>query len=69
MVEGRSIAEWWHTAALIATLANQNRDPKKRRQPYEAEEFHPHYGKKKRRGGIPITKDTIGLLKIYLNKR
>jgi len=61
MAEGRVDAEWNHTSAILAMLANVNRDPKKR-GPYRPEDFHPL----KRRGssqGIRITRQNIGLLK------
>ena len=61
MAEARVDAEWNHTSATLAMLANVNRDPKKH-GPYRPEDFHPL----KRRGnsqGIRVTPQNIGLLK------
>lgn len=70
MAEGRSIAAWWHTAALLAQAANQNRNPKKRRQPYSAEEFHPHFAdRRQRKEGYRLTRDSVGVLKMFLKNR
>lgn len=66
MVEGRSIAAWWHTAALLAILANPNRDRKKHPQPYTAAELHPHFANQRKREGLPVTRDSIGMLKMFL---
>jgi len=41
MHRARRRQEWYHTAALLATLANANRDPKKTPDPYLDSEFHP----------------------------
>lgn len=42
MVEGRGANAWNHTAALMATIANCHRDPKRRAKPYQPSDFHPH---------------------------
>ena len=62
MAEARVDAEWNHTSAVLAMLANVNRDPKKR-GPYHPEEFHPLKRRRSSSTGIPITRDNIGLLK------
>jgi len=65
MAEARVDAEWNHTSAILAMLANVNRDPKKH-GPYRPEDFHPL----NRRGssqGIRITKSNIGVLKVLCN--
>ncbi len=41
MAEGRQNEQWNHTAALLAMLANVNRDPKKGRA-FQPNDFHPH---------------------------
>lgn len=43
MVEARSAAQWNHTAALLALVANCHRDPKKRPRPFTPRTFHPHH--------------------------
>ena len=60
MVEGDQRKQWDHTASIIATIVNVNRDPKKSALPVSR--FHP-YESKRRRQGIPITAQNIGVLK------
>lgn len=45
MADGRSKSEWSHTSNILAMFANVNRDPKKRKRPYESKEFNPHFMK------------------------
>jgi hypothetical protein len=40
MAEGRTRERWNHTAAVLAMIANVNRDPKKGR-PLNPADFHP----------------------------
>jgi len=37
--------EDWRAGLIAATIANANRDPKKRRKPYEPQDFMPRYEK------------------------
>jgi hypothetical protein len=41
MAEGRGRAEWGRTASIMALMANVNRDPRKRRRPFEPDYFIP----------------------------
>lgn len=41
MAEGRQHDQWWHTAHLICAIAEPQRDPEKRRLPYEPIDFYP----------------------------
>lgn len=61
MVRGRQRQQWNHTAGLMALIANVNRDPQKRPQPYEPADFHPLVVRPA--SGIPLTKDNFGMLK------
>ena len=61
MAEGRVDAEWNHTSAILAMLANVNRDPKKH-GPYRPEDFHPPR-RRDRSEGVPITRENVSLLK------
>ena len=61
MAEGRVDSEWNHTSAVLAMLANVNRDPKKH-GPYRPEDFHP-LKRRSNSQGIRITRENIGLLK------
>jgi len=60
MAESRARERWAHTSSLMALIANVNRDPKRGRA-FRPSDFNP-YGPK-RKVGIPITPDNIGLLK------
>jgi len=60
MTEARLEASWDHTSALMALLANVNRDPK-RHGPYRMEDFHPF--RRRTAQGIRITRQNIGLLR------
>lgn len=61
MAEARVDAEWNHTSAVLAMLANINRDPKKHGF-YRPEDFHP-LKRPPKAAGIRITRENIGLLK------
>ena len=66
MAEARLEDEWNHTSALLALLANVNRDPKKH-GPYRPEDFHPF--RRRSAAGMRITRENIGLLKqVFLSK-
>jgi hypothetical protein len=41
MAEARSQSDWAHTSALLALVANVNRDPKKSKA-YRPADFNPH---------------------------
>ena len=41
MADAKQTADWNHTAALLAMLANTHRDPKKTR-PFKPGDFHPY---------------------------
>ena len=61
MAEGRDKQCWNHTSHVLALIANVNRDPKKSRA-FKPADFNP-YAKQKSCGGVPITKENIGILK------
>ena len=54
MAEGRSRENWRHTAAVLALIANVNRDPKKTR-PYKPADFDPYMVKDRRDSGVEVT--------------
>ncbi len=64
MVEGHCSERWDHTSAVLATLAEVNRNVKKRRQPYKATEFHPY--RIRARKELPKAKAPIDVLKCFL---
>ncbi len=61
-VEACGRDRWNHTAAVLAMLANVNRDPKRRRRPFMPANFHPYEQGRQRRGGLRITSANIGVL-------
>jgi hypothetical protein len=46
-------AQWNHTSALMAVIANVHRDKKQRPMPYHPNEFHP-YRLRKVKSGVPL---------------
>ena len=67
MSEGDSRMRWSHTSAVLALIANVNRDAKKRPRPFQPSDFDPHAtGKKEQQDVVYIdgkNKDSTGLLK------
>lgn len=65
MVRGRQMADWWHTANILALLANVNRT--KRQRAFTPSDFHPLVERERRRtNGMRITKGNISALKVFL---
>jgi len=62
MAEARCRDEWGRASALMALLANVNRDAKKGRA-FRPSDFDPYTEKDGRRGAIVVDKENIGLLK------
>ena len=60
MAEARGRDLWGHTSAVLAMVANCNRDPKRSR-PFSPADFNP-YAARKGRGGVPITAANIDIL-------
>jgi len=54
MSEGRDKQIWNHTASILSMLANANRDEKKRRQPYTAEDFNPYELRKREKEKVKL---------------
>ncbi len=59
MQRARLHYDWLHTARILAMLAEVNRDPKKRPQPFRLEEFHPLLGHRRVSRGRPLTGESI----------
>lgn len=51
MSRGKQEDQWNHTALLAAMIANSVRDPKKKRKPYQPEDFLPFKRKRKASSG------------------
>ena len=62
MAEAHGRDEWDRSSALMALLANVNRDAKKGRA-FRPSDFDPYTEKDGRRGAIVVDRDNIGLLK------
>jgi len=58
MAEARGRDNWAHTSAILALIANVNRDPKKTR-PYKPSDFDPYSAKDKRDEVIEVTDMSI----------
>ena len=63
MAEGRGRAEWGRTASMMALVANVNRDPRKRRKPFQPDDFIPP-AYKARREKPAVIKAGFGVLKM-----
>ena len=61
MAEGRDRARWRHTSAVMALIANVNRDPKKGRL-FEPSDFDPH-SDESREDVIEVTPETVSEFK------
>ena len=73
MAQARQEDHWNHTAALMALLANVNRDPKRGRA-FKPADFHPALPIKRGRAGppppLPPLKGEIGMLKtVFIDQR
>jgi len=55
--------QWATTSAVLAMIANVNRDPRKT-GPFRARDFDPYA--KRCRNGVPITPDNIEDLKVFV---
>jgi len=62
MTHGRLREAWNHTAAVLAMIANVNRDPKKHRV-FRPDDFNPYAGGGRWKQGTAITTDNIRILK------
>lgn len=60
MARGRQRSEWAQTSAVLALVANCNRDPRRRPYPFTPDDFDPFAEYRPR--GIPFTKETSRLL-------
>ena len=67
MAEATGRESWAHTAAVLALIANVNRDPKKTR-PYRPGDFDPYAARKKREGAIEVT-DMAVLKDIFIRTK
>ena len=66
MLDGRQMAQWDHTAAILAMQAEINRDRKKRRKPFGPGDFHPMVQqKRKKKRPKERTKDISILWQVF----
>jgi len=65
MAEAAQRERWQHTSCVLAMLANVNRDPKRTRR-FRPDDFNPFAPRRKQ--GVPLTADNIGLLKRFVRK-
>ena len=67
---GREYAEWERLSSLLCLIANVNRDPKKRRQPFTPHDFFRRPGAKTQPRGTPLTGDMFRAMKgLFVKKR
>jgi hypothetical protein len=70
MAEAAGRERWSRASALMALLANVNRDPKRGR-PFSPEDFSPFAARRQSRsGGVPLTKDNLHILRqAYVDRK
>ena len=66
MAEARWLEAWGHTSAVLALIANVNRDPKKTR-PFKPSDFDPYSARDKRDEAIEV-KD-MAILRDAFNRK
>ena len=66
MADARQREAWGRLSALLATIANVNRDPKKRA--VSPDDFNPYVEKAQKSSGTPLTAENVGLLKAWVNR-
>jgi hypothetical protein len=66
MAEARGRDNWAHTSAILALVANVNRDPKKTRA-YKPSDFDPYSAREKRDEAIEVTQMAV-LKDAFTNK-
>jgi hypothetical protein len=62
MAEARGREAWAHTSAILALIANVNRDPKKTKA-FKPSDFDPYAAKDKRDEAIEVNRENIETLK------
>ena len=62
MAEGKSKDAWQHTSAILALVANVNRDPKKTKS-FKPSDFNPTLGNTSRPDAVVVDKENVSLLK------
>ena len=67
MADGAQRSEWSRTSAMMAHLANINRDPKRTR-PFKASDFDPFSQAADAGAPVVLDKTTIGSLRQVLGK-
>lgn len=64
MSEGLGRERWAHTSAILALVANVNRDPKKRARPYKPDDFNPYRDREsKKRPRRSASKEEMAFLR------
>jgi len=67
MAEARGRDDWAHTSAILALIANVNRDPKKTR-PFKPSDFDP-YARQDRRERVIVDEESLAILREALEGR
>ena len=61
MARGRQKCQWSQTSAVLAVIANANRDTKRRPDPFTPDDFNP-FAEYRGPRGIPFNKETSRVL-------
>ena len=68
MAQAHQHDAWNHTAAVLALIANVNRDPKRGR-PFKPADFHPALPNRQRRPSPPLKGDITLLKTVFVDQR
>jgi hypothetical protein len=68
MAQAAARERWSRTSAVLALIANANRDPKKTR-PFKPSDFDPYAGPQAPAQAVEVGKDNIGTLKAAFTGR
>lgn len=68
MADARQESDWSRTASVMALIANCNRDPKQRREPFAPQDFTPDRFRRRARQ-TPPPMVGIEALKVFVPKK
>ena len=65
MADGRLRSQWQQTAEILTVLYNVNRDTKRRREPFTADDFNPYAA----HAPVPKLKDLSILKQLFVDQQ
>jgi len=68
MADAKGRDNWMHTSAILACIANANRDPKKKPTPFKPGDFDPYLAKDRRDEALKVN-DMAGLKNAFVKTK